>query len=100
MCFFRREGDLAKCGFNFFFFPSQTLLFILTNITHFFLLIVIQNIGSVLYFLLAVIAFFLLVLTSKWPSIIGNNNIMPQIVFKNKLFVKLNLLQLNCVDLF
>ncbi len=58
------------------------------------------NIGSVLYFWLAFIVFFLLVLTSKWPSIIVNNNIMPQTIFKNKFFVKLSLLQLYCVDLF
>lgn len=58
------------------------------------------NIVCVLRFLLAFIAFFLLVLTSKWPSIIVNNNIMPQNIFKNKFFVKLNVLHLNYVDLF
>ncbi len=58
------------------------------------------NIVCVLHFWLAFITFFLLVLTSKWPSIIVNNNIMPQIIFKKKIFVKFNVLRLNYVDLF
>jgi hypothetical protein len=59
-----------------------------------------MHIVCVLHFLLTFITFFLLVLTSKWPSIIVNNNTMPQTIFKKNFFVKLNLLQLNYIDLF